>query len=58
LNEPLENKEVEELVKKSLKDITRTKLFYRLTMLRAKGFIKFVGQGEAFRDKYAKPKKK
>jgi len=54
----LENKEVEELVKKSLKDITRTKLFYRLTMLKAEDLIKFVGQGEAFRDKYAKPKKK
>ena len=60
MNEPLENKEVEELVKKSLKDITRTKLLYRLTMLKAEDLIKekFVGQGEAFRDKYAKPKKK
>ena len=46
--EPLETKEVEELVKKSLKDVTRTKLFYRLTMLRAEGLIKgkFVGPGK------------
>ncbi len=46
--EPLETKEVEEFVKKSLKDVTRTKLFYRLTMLRAEGLIKgkFVGPGK------------
>jgi repressor of nif and glnA expression len=46
--EPLETKEVEELIKKSLKDVTRTKLFYRLTMLRAEGLIKgkFVGPGK------------
>jgi len=46
--EPLETKEVEKLVKKSLKDVTRTKLFYRLTMLRAEGLIKgkFVGPGK------------
>jgi len=48
VNEPLETKEVEELVKKSLKNVTRTKLFYRLTMLRAEGLIngKFVGPGK------------
>jgi len=46
--EPLETKEVEELVKKSLKGVIRTKLFYRLTMLRAEGLIKgkFVGPGK------------
>lgn len=46
--EPLETKEVEELAKKSLKNVTRTKLFYRLTMLRAEGLIKgkFVGPGK------------
>ena len=46
--EPLETKEVEELVAKTLKGVTRTKLFYRLTMLRAEGLIKgkFVGPGK------------
>jgi len=46
--EPLETKEVEELVGKTLKGVTRTKLFYRLTMLRAEGLIKgkFVGPGK------------
>ena len=46
--EPLETKEVEKLVSKTLKGVTRTKLFYRLTMLRAEGLIKgkFVGPGK------------
>ncbi len=46
--EPLETKEVEELVGRTLKGVTRTKLFYRLTMLRAEGLIKgkFVGPGK------------
>ncbi len=46
--EPLETKEVEKLVGKTLKGVTRTKLFYRLTMLRAEGLIKgkFVGPGK------------
>ena len=46
--EPLETKEVGELVNKILKDVTRTKLFYRLTMLRADGLVKgkFVGPGK------------
>ena len=46
--EPLETKEVEKLVRKILKNVTRTKLFYRLTMLRAEGLIKgkFVGPGK------------
>ncbi|MEM3587101.1 MAG: hypothetical protein QXO71_07275 [Candidatus Jordarchaeaceae archaeon] len=48
VNEPLETKEVEELVGEVLKGVTRTKLFYRLTMLRAEGLIKgkFVGPGK------------
>ncbi len=46
--EPLETKEIEELAKAILKDITRTKLFYRLTMLRAEGEIKgkLMGSGK------------
>ncbi len=46
--EPLETKEVEELVKKSMKGVMGSKLFYRLTMLRAEGLIrrKFVGSGK------------
>lgn len=45
--EPLETKEIEKLARAMLKDITRTKLFYRLTMLRAEGEIKgkFIGPG-------------
>jgi hypothetical protein len=47
-SEPLETKEVEELARNVLKDVTRAKLFYRLTMLRADGKIKgkFVGPGK------------
>ena len=46
--EPLETKEVEERVNKIVKDATRTKLFYRLNNLRAKGLIKgkFIGPGK------------
>lgn len=46
--EPLETKEVEERVNKIVKNITRTKLFYRLNNLRAEGLIKgkFVGPGK------------
>ncbi|MEM0385777.1 MAG: hypothetical protein QXH64_04910 [Nitrososphaeria archaeon] len=45
--EPLETKETEKLARAVLKDITRTKLFYRLTMLRAEREIKgkFIGPG-------------
>lgn len=47
-NEPLETKEVEERVSKIVKNVTRTKLFYRLNNLRAEGLIKgkFVGPGK------------
>ena len=47
-NEPLETKEIEERVKKFVKDVTRTKLFYRLSNLRGEGLIKgkFVGPGK------------
>jgi len=46
--EPLETKEVEERVNKIVKNVTRTKLFYRLNNLRAEGLIKgkFVGPGK------------
>jgi len=46
--EPLETKEVEERVNKIIKDLTRTKLFYRLNNLRAEGLIKgkFIGPGK------------
>lgn len=47
-NEPLETKEIKEKMKKTLKDVTRTKLFYRLTNLRGEGKIKgkFIGPGK------------
>lgn len=46
--EPLETKEIEERVKKYIKDVTRTKLFYRLSNLRGEGLIrgKFIGPGK------------
>jgi len=46
--EPLETKEVEAKVKTIHKDVTRTKLFYRLNNLRAEGEIKgkFLGPGK------------
>ena len=47
-NGPLETKEIEERVRKFVKDVTRTKLFYRLSNLRGEGLIKgkFVGPGK------------
>ena len=47
-SEPLETKEIEKLVKKIDNDVTRTKLFYRLNILRGEGKIKgkFVGPGK------------
>jgi repressor of nif and glnA expression len=46
--EVLETKEIEEMVKKSVEDVTRAKLFYRLNNLRGEGLIKgkFVGPGK------------
>ena len=46
--EPLETKEIQEKIKNVIKDVTRTKLFYRLTNLRGEGLIKgkFVGPGK------------
>jgi hypothetical protein len=46
--EVLETKELEEEISHSIKDITRTKLFSRLTNLRGEGAIKgkFVGPGK------------
>ncbi len=45
--EPLETKEVESTMAK-VKGVTRTKLFYRLMLLRGEGLIigKFVGPGK------------
>ena len=47
-DEPLETKEIEEMVRKHAEDVTRTKLFYRLNNLRGEGLIKgkFVGPGK------------
>jgi repressor of nif and glnA expression len=47
-DEPLETKEVEERIDKVIKNVTRTKLFYRLNNLRAEGLIKgkFIGPGK------------
>ena len=46
--EPLETKEIQKKIEDSIKDVTRTKLFYRLTNLRGDGLIKgkFVGPGK------------
>jgi len=46
--EPLETKEVQERVEEKLKNVTRTKLFYRLNLLRGEGLVKgkFVGPGK------------
>ena len=46
--EPLETKEIQEKLEASIKNVTRTKLFYRLTNLRGDGLIKgkFVGPGK------------
>lgn len=48
IKEPLETKEIELLLIKKINDITRTKLFYRLMLLRGEGLIsgKFVGPGK------------
>jgi repressor of nif and glnA expression len=47
-SEPLETKEVEEAVKKKIRSITRTKIFYRLMVLHGKNLVhgKFVGPGK------------
>ena len=46
--EPLETKEIQKKVEDSIKNVTRTKIFYRLTNLRGEGLIKgkFVGPGK------------
>ena len=46
--EPLETKEIQEKLEDSIKNVTRTKLFYRLTNLRGDGVIKgkFIGPGK------------
>ena len=46
-SEPLETKEIEQFLAK-VKGITRTKLFYRLMILRGEGLLlgKFVGPGK------------
>ena len=46
--EPLETKEIQEKLNNTIKDVTRTKLFYRLTNIRGEGLIKgkFVGPGK------------
>lgn len=46
--EPLETKEIEFILEKKVDDITRTKLFYRLMILRGENLIlgKFVGPGK------------
>jgi repressor of nif and glnA expression len=47
-DEPLETKEVQEKLEASIKNVTRTKVFYRLNLLRGDGLIKgkFVGPGK------------
>ena len=47
-SEPLETKEIEARVRLQFRDATRTKLFYRLMLLRGDGAIhgKFVGPGK------------
>lgn len=46
--QPLETKEIGELISKKVKGVTRTKLFYRLNNLRGEGLIKgrFIGPGK------------
>jgi repressor of nif and glnA expression len=48
--EPLETKEIEEKIKNKIKkeSVTRTKVFYRLNLLRGEGRIKgkFIGSGK------------
>ena len=47
-NEPLETKEIREKVQKSIGDVSRSKLLYRLNGLRGEGQIygKYVGSGK------------
>ena len=47
-SEPLETKEIQEKMKKSIGDISRSKLMYRLNNLRGEGQIygKYVGSGK------------
>jgi len=47
-SEPLETKEIENWLKKKTRDITRTKVFYRLMLLRGENLVlgKFVGPGK------------
>ena len=47
-DEPLETKEIEEKIKTKTETVTRTKVFYRLNILRGEGKIKgkFVGPGK------------
>jgi len=46
--EPLETKEIQGRLETSIPNVTRTKVFYRLTNLRGEGIIKgkFVGPGK------------
>ncbi len=46
--EPLETKEIQEKINKVISNVTRTKLMYRLTLLRGDSLIKgkFVGPGK------------
>lgn len=46
--EPLETKEIQEKIESVIANVTRTKLIYRLTLLRGDGLIKgkFVGPGK------------
>lgn len=48
VSEPLETKEVHELVEKKIGQVTRTKLFYRLMIMRGDNSLKgkFVGPGK------------
>ena len=47
-NSPMETKEIEAEARKAVKDVTRTKLFYRLNNLRGEGLVrgKFIGPGK------------
>lgn len=47
-SEPFETKEIEAIIKKKIHSITRTKLFYRLMILRGERLIlgKFIGSGK------------
>ncbi|GIU68384.1 MAG: hypothetical protein KatS3mg001_234 [Candidatus Pacearchaeota archaeon] len=47
-DEPLETKEIQEKIITQIRGVTRTKIFYRLNLLRGEGLIKgkFVGPGK------------